>query len=279
LAETWDGGAKKQRAKESREEILRAAAELFMRFGYAATTVDVVAGHLGSTKGRIYHHYRSKADLFFDVQVAAMTQLLAEIKPLASGKGNPVDRLSAMALKHITIVLTDLPTQKVSVQDAERHLMDSSETNKRLRSVVKMRDEYEQLFAGVIDQGIRAGYFVDMPPKLATKAFFGALNWAVVWFSPRRNESAEDVQDIARATKTDSELIGTVRDDGKGISDGIAEFRPDQIGVGIGGMRQRVKEFGGEIRVRNVDPGMQIDLVIPIQVATMRDEPVTSRAQ
>jgi AcrR family transcriptional regulator len=185
--------------KKSREEILRAAAEMFMRFGYAATTVDAVAGHLGSTKGRIYHHYRSKADLFFDVQVAAMTQLLAEIGPLACGKGNPVDRLSAMALRHTTIVLSDLPMQKVSVQGLERHLMDSSETNKRLRSVVKMRDEYEQLFAGVIDQGIRAGYFVDMPQKLATKPFFGALNWATVWFSPRRHESAEDLQEIARA--------------------------------------------------------------------------------
>src|SRR6266568_3044907 len=35
------------------------------------------------------------------------------------------------------------------------------------------------------------------------------------------------------------------RDDGKGIGGGVMECRPDSIGVGIGGMRQRVKEFGG----------------------------------
>ncbi|MFQ6686908.1 TetR/AcrR family transcriptional regulator, partial [Bordetella pertussis] len=72
---------------ESRDEILRAAAELFMEFGYAATSIDAVAQRLGSTKGRIYHHYRSKADLFFDVQVTAMNRLTAQVEPLAREGG------------------------------------------------------------------------------------------------------------------------------------------------------------------------------------------------
>jgi signal transduction histidine kinase len=74
--------------------------------------------------------------------------------------------------------------------------------------------------------------------------------------------------------KNDAELVGTVRDDGKGIPAGIAEFRPNLIGVGIGGMRQRVKELGGELRLRNVEPGTMIDVVIPIQVSTVPDERV-----
>ena len=57
-------------AKTSRDEILQAAAELFMAYGYTATSIDAVAERLGATKGRIYHHWRSKADLYFDVQVA-----------------------------------------------------------------------------------------------------------------------------------------------------------------------------------------------------------------
>src|SRR5579863_5713107 len=46
----------------------------------------------------------------------------------------------------------------------------------------------------------------------------------------------------------EQQLAITVLDDGKGIQDAIAEFRPDSIGVGIGGMRQRAKELGGELR-------------------------------
>jgi len=34
---------------DARAEILRAAAELFMRFGFAATSIDAVAESLGAT--------------------------------------------------------------------------------------------------------------------------------------------------------------------------------------------------------------------------------------
>jgi AcrR family transcriptional regulator len=189
----------KPASNESREEILRAAAELFMEFGYAATSIDAVAEKLGATKGRIYHHYASKADLFFDVQVAAMTRLSEEVEPIARSRGSAIARLSAMALRHTQIILTELPMQKVAVQGLERHLLGASAATKRLRSVVKMRDDYEALFAEVIDEGMREGVFVDLPVKLATKPFFGALNWATVWFSQRRLQSAEAIDDIAHA--------------------------------------------------------------------------------
>jgi AcrR family transcriptional regulator len=182
---------------ESRDQILRAAAELFMEFGYAATSIDAVAERLGATKGRIYHHYRSKADLFFDVQVAAMTRLNEQLEPIARGPGNAIERLAAMALRHTQILLTELPMQKVAVQGLERHLLGASAATKRLRSVVKMRDDYEQMFCEVIDEGIRDGLFIDLPAKLATKPFFGALNWATIWFSQRRLQSPEAVDDIA----------------------------------------------------------------------------------
>lgn len=187
----------KDNGNQSREEILRAAAELFMEFGYAATSIDAVAERLGATKGRIYHHYRSKADLFFDVQVAAMKRLNEEVEPIARGPGNPIERLAAMALRHTLVLLTELPMQKVAVRGLERYLLGKSPTVKRLRSVIKMRDDYENMFAEVIDEGVRAGLFVDLPPKLATKPFFGVLNWATVWYNQRRLQSAEAIDDIA----------------------------------------------------------------------------------
>lgn len=187
----------KDNGTESREEILRAAAELFMEFGYAATSIDAVAERLGATKGRIYHHYHSKADLFFDVQVAAMKRLNEEVEPIARGPGNPIERLAAMALRHTLVLLTELPMQRVAVQGLERYLLGKSPTVKRLRSVIKMRDDYENMFAEVIDEGVRAGLFVDLPPKLATKPFFGALNWATVWYTQRRLQSTEAIDDIA----------------------------------------------------------------------------------
>ena len=186
-------------SSQSREEILQAAAELFMEFGYAATSIDAVAQRLGATKGRIYHHYKSKADLFIDVQIAAMTRINSQIEPIARGPGSTVERLSAMALRHMQILLTELPMQKVAVQGLERHLIGASSAAKRMRVVVRMRDDYEQMFVELIDDGVREGVFVDMPAKLTAKPFFGALNWATVWFNQRRLQSAEAIDDIAHA--------------------------------------------------------------------------------
>ena len=211
---------------ESREEIMRAAADLFMEFGYAATSIDAVAERLGATKGRIYHHYRSKADLFFEVQIAAMKRLNDEVEPIARGPGNPIERLAAMALRHTQILLTELPMQKVAVQGLERHLLGASVAAKRLRSVVKMRDEYEKMFCEVIDEGIREGLFVDLPARLATKPFFGALNWATVWFTQRRLQSPEAVDDIAH-TLAAFALRGILKDPNHGSVRQTAVLRHD----------------------------------------------------
>jgi len=54
-----------------------------------------------------------------------------------------------------------------------------------------------------------------------------------------------------------------VRDDGKGISNKIVELRPDSVGVGIGGMKQRAKELGGHLKLTNLDPGTLLELEIP----------------
>ncbi len=182
---------------QSHDEILRAAAELFMEFGYTATSIDAVAQRLGATKGRIYHHYKSKADLFIEVQIAAMTRINSQIEPIARGRGSTVERLSAMALRHMQILLTELPMQKVAVQGLERHLLGASSAAKRMRAVVKMRDDYEKMFVELIDDGVREGVIVDMPAKLLAKPFFGALNWTTVWYSQRRLQSADTIDDIA----------------------------------------------------------------------------------
>jgi PAS domain S-box-containing protein len=64
-------------------------------------------------------------------------------------------------------------------------------------------------------------------------------------------------------TQKDGLIVVSVRDDGKGIGRRIAELQPDSVGVGIGGMKQRAKEFGGELRLTNAQPGTLVELMIP----------------
>jgi signal transduction histidine kinase len=63
-----------------------------------------------------------------------------------------------------------------------------------------------------------------------------------------------------------------VRDDGKGISEQIAALAPGSFGVGVGGMRQRAMELGGELKLKNAKPGTLIEAVIPADAV----EPATA---
>jgi PAS domain S-box-containing protein len=73
----------------------------------------------------------------------------------------------------------------------------------------------------------------------------------------------------------DGRIVVSVRDDGKGIGKRIAEMQPDSVGVGIGGMKQRASEFGGELRLTNMNPGTLVELMIPCSLV-VRDPSAVS---
>ena len=69
----------------------------------------------------------------------------------------------------------------------------------------------------------------------------------------------------------ESSLLLTVRDDGKGVAQQIAQLRPGSIGIGIGGMRERARELGGELRMINANPGTIVEVLIPAVVASSQE--------
>jgi signal transduction histidine kinase len=62
-------------------------------------------------------------------------------------------------------------------------------------------------------------------------------------------------------------ILLRVQDDGCGITQDIVDFRPGSIGVGVGGMRQRIREFGGELRLDHANPGTLVEAKIPVSRA------------
>jgi PAS domain S-box-containing protein len=69
------------------------------------------------------------------------------------------------------------------------------------------------------------------------------------------------------------QVVVTVSDDGKGIDEQVVQLRPESVGVGIGGMRQRVSELGGRLRLSNAHPGTIVQVEIPARRASLM--PVT----
>jgi len=172
------------------QEILDAAALAFSQNGYAATSMDEIAERLGATKGRVYHYYRAKAEIFHDIVRAGMQELIDGVAPIAARQDlSCADRLWRMAHHHAGLMMTRNSYQRVAVQAVEMHRM-SKHADAVLADTFVLRDRYEQLFADVIEQGRRDGELRDIDPRLATKPLLGALNWISLWYDPERGDFA-----------------------------------------------------------------------------------------
>ena len=54
----------KEEAEQTRQDLLDAALTVFSQKGYTATRLEDVARAAGVTRGAIYHHFGSKAELY-----------------------------------------------------------------------------------------------------------------------------------------------------------------------------------------------------------------------
>ena len=77
-------------------------------------------------------------------------------------------------------------------------------------------------------------------------------------------------------TESEGRIVVTVRDNGKGIEEPVIQLRPESVGVGIGGMKQRVNELGGSLRLANANPGTIVEVVIPCRRHESLRAPVTA---
>jgi TetR/AcrR family transcriptional regulator, mexJK operon transcriptional repressor len=73
------GRPSRAEALELREQILRAATELFLTEGYGSTSIEAVAARAGISKRTFYHRFEDKAALF----AAVVHRIVEEIRPPA----------------------------------------------------------------------------------------------------------------------------------------------------------------------------------------------------
>ncbi len=185
---------------QARQEMLNAAARCFMDHGYASTSIDDVARSLGSTKGRIYHHYRSKADLFFDVYRTGMSMNFDVVVPLSKEPLPALDRLCRMARAHCRAMIVTQPFQRCVWEGVEM-LMRGSTTPPQRATLVElqaMRNRYADVFRTVMDEAKREGTADFDSSSIALQLMFMSLNSPLFWYSERDGQSPDTVDRIAR---------------------------------------------------------------------------------
>ncbi|WP_158284692.1 TetR/AcrR family transcriptional regulator [Oricola cellulosilytica] len=183
-------------------DILSVAARCFEERGYDATSIDEVARGVGATKGRVYHHFRSKADLFAAVFRSGMAMLSEAVEPILERDYAPVEKLRRLASAHTRTILSTKAFQRVVWEGVEMHLRGATTPGQReaLDALARARNTYGEVFRPVMEAARRDG-MLDYPnPSVALQLFLMTLNSPVIWYSPREDETEADRERLVAQT-------------------------------------------------------------------------------
>ena len=196
----------------ARWEILEAAAECFMEQGFHATSIDAVARRMGATKGRVYHHYQLKVDLFFDVHRLGMDLLFEAVEPACAAAGPPIEVLEAMMKAHALALFEHHAYESVVVQGVQLHRFGALTPRQRteLQALVSSRDRFEGLFKQQARTALTAKQLGDLDVSIAVKTLLGGLQWSLIWYRPEINDSPANRERLA-AAMVKTLMIGLVR--------------------------------------------------------------------
>src|SRR6202158_908119 len=64
---------------ERQAEVYRTAAQIILRKGYDATSINDIANALGMTKAGLYHYINGKKELLFDIMNFGLDELEEEV--------------------------------------------------------------------------------------------------------------------------------------------------------------------------------------------------------
>ena len=183
----------------ARAQILDAAAVVFQAEGFERTTIDDIAERIGATKGRIYYYFRSKFDIYLAVYEAGMSGAFLTVEPLSQEPGTGRERLTAMAVRHLVNLMTDPGYHDVISQGvvAGRSTALKEHQRQALIGLNDIRTRYEDLFRGVVTDGMADGSLRAGDARLATRFLLSSLNSTAMWFRVRENQDAAEIRDLA----------------------------------------------------------------------------------
>lgn len=176
--------------RNSRDDVVGAAARLFGQRGYHGTSMRDLAAELGLMGSSLYSHVASKQELLVEVveSGAALFQESAE-KALA-GEGTATDRLARFVAGHIDVVEDNVDAIRTFLNEAN-----ALEPEYRER-ILAARDRYESAFRSLLAEGAASGEFAgSIDPKMAGIYVLSILNAVDRWYDEDGPLDRSDLRD------------------------------------------------------------------------------------
>lgn len=182
-------GGVRDGAKTS-EAIREAAADLFFKHGYEATSLRSVAAAVGIQVGSLYNHIHGKEQLLAGIMVAIMDELQPAVEAAVESAGDSaVQRLRAALDAHIRY--HGQHAREVFIGNSELRALDPDDR----KAVLARRSRYERYMQELIVAAAAETGADLIDPKLQTYAVLALGMHVASWFRPRGPLSLEKVVD------------------------------------------------------------------------------------
>lgn len=172
-----------------RDELLELSARLFAERGYRATTVRDIADAAGILSGSLYHHFDSKESMVDLVLTGFLDELFGRYEEIvAEGKG-PRQTLEAVVVASFEAI-DRYPAEVAIYQNEAKYLVGFD----RFGYLRDRNRQFRKLWAGILQDGVRAGVFRDDLDIELVYRFIRDTVWvAVHWYRPGGELSAPEI--------------------------------------------------------------------------------------
>ncbi|WP_336662295.1 TetR/AcrR family transcriptional regulator [Leucobacter sp. USHLN154] len=174
--------------QQRRAAIIDAAAQLFNEHGYHQTSTAMIAERVGCAKATVYHYFRQKPEILFEIHDQWIEELSAHVADTSDDV--PLSEFLRQVFRDI-LQLMETKSDHVRVFfEYYRELPDE------LRAVAtSKRDHYERVIESRIRTGVDTGALRPQHPRIAAFALFGMCNWSYQWYRPGHELSDREIAD------------------------------------------------------------------------------------
>jgi AcrR family transcriptional regulator len=160
------------RTAATRARIVAAALEQVKEGGYASASVTAVAARAGVAAGSVYTHFPSKAELFTEVfrdanasELELVSEIAHEDDAVPARLSHALEAWSRRALAAPTLAWA------LMAEPVDPALETARSESKRA---------YRDVFAELIDEGVRRREIAPVDPRLAAASIVGAMQEALL---------------------------------------------------------------------------------------------------
>jgi len=166
----------RQRREQRQRDILHAALRAFRENGYHATTLDDIAEQIGVRKTALYHYFPDKEAILYECHRESLSEIRRVMKE-AMKLGTATERLGYVIREHVRVITGNLGGSPLALEVPAL-------STERQAEIIATRDRYERDLRKLIEQGVDAGEFREVDPKVAAFVILGAINWIARWYRP-----------------------------------------------------------------------------------------------